>query len=147
MMQMKRISSLTNTDFPSSTLLKLTLLVEVSPVFQQRGVVSPLSCGLVSFSPQSRSARSEAEESQKRSRVGRLAAGICAALCRHAGPTCYRKPPPWHEQVLTALQSSPAWQTALRVVRAEPFHIKQFLVSAEVWISDQIDLQRSGRWE
>lgn len=51
---------------------------------------------------------SEAEESPKRSWAGRLAAGICGAVSLqpvHAGPMCYRKPPPWHEQALTAVRS------------------------------------------
>ncbi len=51
---------------------------------------------------------SEAEESQKRSRAGRLAAGIFAAVSLrpvHAGPRCYRELLPWHEQALTAVRS------------------------------------------
>lgn len=51
---------------------------------------------------------SEAEESQKRSRRGRLAAGICGAVSPqpvHAGLACCCEPPPWHEQALTAVRS------------------------------------------
>lgn len=87
----------------SCTLLNLTLWVEVRSVFSLRCFVVFTSCQQLC-----ESLPSEAEESQKRSRVGRLAAGICAAVSLHpvhAGPTCYREPPPWHEQALTAVWS------------------------------------------
>lgn len=88
----------------SWTLLHLTLLlrVEERSVFKQRGVCFTTCQRLWE------SLSSEAEESQKRSRVGRLAAGICGAVSLHpvhAGPTCYRELPPWHEQAPTAVRS------------------------------------------
>lgn len=91
---------------------------------------------------------SEAEESQKRSRLGRLAAGICGAVSLHpvhAGLTCYREPPPWHEQALTAVRAV-LLPDRRRWGFWGPCHLKwnaaSFLgVSKEVWTSDHIEQQ------
>lgn len=63
----------------------------------------------------------------------------------HAGLTCYCEPPPWHEQALTAVRSvllpdRRRWG----FLRTVSFYMKHLLVlvSAEVWISDEMELQR-----